>query len=311
MKEPGPILITARDPAALMAVVDRAAGSSLPWVGPDEPRAEDAVVWFASSAPPAEPYALRALRWIHSGWAGVDGWIGRPEWRAGVTLTRTVGDFPERIAAYVIGHLLAEAIGVRRAARQQAERRWARWVPGSVAGKTMTIVGFGAIGRAVGNAARGLGMRVQGIRRGPPTAEERAAGVFEATDLDARLPESDVVVNLLPATLATRHFWDASRLARLKPDSLFVNVSRGECVDETALLAAIEAGRPGRALLDVFQSEPLAADHPFWTSTAIRVTPHVAGRGTPEVEGLAFAAQWGRWRRGEPLEHPVDRDRGY
>jgi phosphoglycerate dehydrogenase-like enzyme len=295
----------------MRAAVDRAGGPTLPWIGPDDPRLAEKVVWFASSAPPEAPLRLPALRWIHTGWAGIDHWIGRPEWREDVLLTRTVGDFPERIAEYVLGHLLADALDLPRAVRQQASRRWERWTPGTLAGKTMTIVGFGAIGRAVAEAARGVGMRVRGVRRGPVSAAERAAGIVEGRELEALLPESDVVVSLLPATPETDGFWDASRLARLRPGATFVNASRGRCVDEEALLDALERGRPARAILDVFRREPLPPEHPFWDSARIRITPHVAGVGTPEVEGKFFAAQWARWRSGDPLEHVVDRARGY
>jgi phosphoglycerate dehydrogenase-like enzyme len=306
-----PILVTARDARALMAVVDREVGEPVPWMGPDDPRRADAVVWFASSAPPPEPYRMPVLRWIHSGWAGVDFWHGRPEWGTEVQLTRTVGDFPERIAAYVMAHLLADALDVSRAARQQEARRWERWVPGTLAGKSILIVGYGAIGRAVGRAARGLGMRVGGIRRGPITEADRRDGIGDVGELAARLSESDIVVNLLPATPATRRFWNAERLARLRSGATFVNVSRGSCVDEAALLVALEAGRPARAILDVFDIEPLPAEHPLWRSARVRVTPHVAGIGTPGAEGTVFAAQWARWCRKEPLEHLVDRERGY
>ncbi|HSQ60460.1 MAG TPA: D-2-hydroxyacid dehydrogenase [Acidobacteriota bacterium] len=307
----GPILVTARDAPALRAAAERALGASLPWVEPDDPRAAEAVVWFASSAPPDPPLRLPALEWIHSGWAGVDRWLGRPEWGAGVTLTRTVADFPERIAAYVMAHLLAEALDLPRAWRQQEARRWSRWTPGTLAGTTMLIVGHGAIGRAVAGAARGFGIAVRGVRRGPVTAEERAAGVEEAGALERLLPEADIVVNLLPATPETDGFWSAARFARLKRGAVFVNASRGRCVDEGALLAALDADPGARAILDVFREEPLPEGHPFWSHPRVRVTPHVAGIGTPDSEGRAFAENWPRWTSGAPLLHVVERDRGY
>lgn len=307
----GPILVTARDPASLREAAERAMGGPLPWVEPGDPRAGEARVWFASSAPPETPLRLPALAWIHSGWAGVERWLGRPEWGAGVTLTRTVADFPERIAEYVMAHLLAEALDLPRAWRQQESRRWSRWTPGTLAGKTMLIVGQGAIGRAVAAAARGFGIVVRGVRRGPVPPEERAAGVDEAGALEGLLPDADIVVNLLPATPETDGFWSSSRLALLKRGGVFVNASRGRCVDEGALLAALGADPGARAILDVFREEPLPEGHPFWSHPRVRVTPHVAGIGTPDSEARAFVENWRRWTRGEPLRDVVVRDRGY
>ncbi|HET7903976.1 MAG TPA: NAD(P)-dependent oxidoreductase, partial [Candidatus Eisenbacteria bacterium] len=100
-------------------------------------------------------------------------------------------------------------------------------------------------------------------------------------------------------------------VARLKRGAVFVNASRGRCVDEGALLAALEADPAARAILDVFREEPLPEGHPFWSHPRVRVTPHVAGIGTPDSEGRAFAENWRRWTRGEPLLHVVRRDRGY
>lgn len=305
------VLVTARDPAALMDAASAAAGEPIPWFGPEDPRAEAATVWFASLAPPQAPLRLPALRWIHSGWAGVDRWLDRPEWRADVRLTRTVADFPERIAEYVFAYLLAEVLDVGRAARQQAAAEWKRWMPGTLAGKRMLVVGHGAIGARVAACARAFGMAVSGIRRGPVAPEERAEGIESVAALPALLPAADVVVNLLPATRETESFWNADRFALVGHGVLFVNASRGRCVDEAALLAALDRGRPARAILDVFRDEPLPPESPWWSHPRVRVTPHVAGLGAPESEGRAFGENWKRWRAEEPLLHPVDRARGY
>ena len=305
------VLITGRDPARLASAASAAAGEAIPWVGDDDPRADSATVWFASSAPPLAPKEMPSLRWIHSAWAGVDRWLDRPEWREGVRLTRTVADFPERISEYVIGHLLADELEVARARRQQSEGRWERWAPGALAGKTMLIAGYGSIGRRLAGVARALGMEVLGIRRGPVSMEERAAGIGTAEALSAFLPRASVVVNLLPLNAETESFWNGARFALLAEGSVFVNVSRGRCVDERALLAALERGRPERALLDVFREEPLPPESPFWSHPRVRITPHVAGLGSAETEGRAFGENWRRLKAGEPLLHVVDRTRGY
>jgi phosphoglycerate dehydrogenase-like enzyme len=305
------VLITGRDPARLATAASAAAGEPIPWVGEEDPRAAAATVWFASSAPPATERPIPALRWIHSAWAGVDRWLDRPEWREGVRLTRTVADFPERITEYVLGHLLAEELGVARAARQQAERCWERWSPGILAGNTMLVVGYGEIGRRLARAASALGMEPIGVRRGPVTPEERAGGVETPEALPALLPRAAFVVNLLPLHAGTESFWNDARFAHFAEGSTFVNASRGRCVDDRALLAALERERPARAVLDVFREEPLPPESPYWGHPAVRVTPHVAGLGSSESEGRAFGENWRRWRAGEPLLHVVDRSRGY
>jgi len=305
------ILITGRDPVALARAAEKVNGGPIPWVALEDENALRASVWFASGALPEKPLDLPSLRWIQSAWAGVDRWLTRPEWRDGVVLTRTVADFPERIAEYVFGQLLAATLDVPRARRQQAEESWSRWIPGSLHGKGMLIAGYGAIGSRVAGVARSMGMMVSGIRRGPVTPEERTQGIESAEALPRLLPHADVVVNLLPATPETESFWSAERFALLPEGGIFVNASRGPCVDDAALLAALERRRPALAILDVFREEPLPSGHPYWKNPSVWITPHVAGLGDSETEGSAFGENWKRQREGKPLLHVVGRDRGY
>ena len=305
------VLITGDDPESLARAVAAALGEAIPWVATGDERAASATVWFASSLPPASTLRLPALRWIHCAWAGVDRWIGRPEWSQGVTLTRTIADLPRRMADYTLGYLLAMELDVVRSRRQQEEKRWERWTAGTFGGKTMLIVGYGEIGRVLGAGARGLGLRVFAVRRGPVSASERSDGLGTADELPGFLAGADYVVNLLPATPETESFWNASRFAAMKPGAVFVNVSRGRLVDDEALLAGLERERPARAILDVFRKEPLPAESPYWSHPRVWVTAHVAGLGTDGTEGAAFAENWRRWKAGQPLAHVVDRARGY
>jgi phosphoglycerate dehydrogenase-like enzyme len=305
------LVLIEEDDAALRREVDAHAGGQLPWVAAGAAREARATIWFCAGKPPAAPRALPALRWIHSGWAGVESWFARPEWREGVLLTRTVGDFPQRIAEYVAGYLLADTLGVPEALRQMEARTWRQWTPESLAGRSLLVVGYGAIGRRVAEVARALGMSARGIRRGPLTAEDHARGVEEVSALEALLPAADVAVNLLPLTPETRDFWTADRFARMKRGSIFVNVSRGGTVDEAALAKAIREGRPARAILDVFQEEPLPPEHPLREARGVWITPHLAGAGTPAALASEFTANWLRWQRGQPLARQVDRARGY
>jgi phosphoglycerate dehydrogenase-like enzyme len=291
--------------------VEAEAGRTLPWVWPGKPDAGLATVWFCAGRPPAEPVSLPRLRWIHSGWAGIEDWFGRPEWREGVRLTRTVGDFPQRIAEYVACYLLADALGARESWRLMEAREWRRWTPGTLFGRSLLVVGYGSIGSRVAEVARALGMATRGVRRGPLTPEDHAMGVEERSALDALLPGADAVVNLLPRTPETEAFWNEELFARFRNGATFVNASRGATVDEGALLAALHAGRPARAILDVFREEPLSAEHPLRSAPGVWITPHVAGIGTVAPLAADFAENWRRWIAGKSLLRQVERARGY
>ncbi len=305
------VLITHDRPEALAGEVESILGERLPWVGDAHPEAPAADVWFCATRPPAAPLALPRLRWIQSGWAGVENWMSRSEWRDGVTLTRTVGDFPERIAEYVFGYLLARELGVSEALTQMKERAWRRWTPGTVAGRTLLVVGYGAIGRKIGTVGRALGMTVEGVRLRAPASAKPAETTHGPAQLDSCLARADVIVNVLPHTPATESFWNRERFAHAREGSTFVSVSRGDTVDETALLEGLDKGRPARAILDVFRTEPLPATDPLRRAEAVWITPHVSGIGTLRPLAADFAENWRRFRDALPLRHVVDRERGY
>ncbi len=305
------VLITSSDPDALAREVAARSGRPLAWCRLDAPGVADATVWFSAGAIPEQALALPRLRWIHTGWAGVEGWFGRREWTGAVTLTRTVGDYPQRLAQYVFGYVLAKELDVPEAVRQMEARAWRRWTPGSVAGKGLLVVGHGEIGREVAAVGRSLGMQVEGVRRGAPAKLERARGVRGPAELPACLGRADVVVNLLPLTPETESFWSADRFAAMRDGAIFVNVSRGATVDDAALLRGLKRGRPGFAILDVFREEPLPAAHPLRKNPRVWVTPHIAGIGTPGEMAQAFVENWKRYLAGQPLRFRVDRRRGY
>jgi phosphoglycerate dehydrogenase-like enzyme len=305
------VLITSSDPEGLAREVEKQIGEPLPWCRLDAPGFEQATIWFCAGAPPQSPLALPKLRWIQSGWAGVDNWFDRPEWREGVLLARTVGDFPQRIAQHVLGYMLARTLRVDEALREMAERSWKRWTPDTIAGKNLLVVGMGAIGLEIASVARALQMHVAGVQRGGRGAAHTPVEPRGVQDLPGLLAWADFVVNLLPLTPETQSFWNRERFASMKPGSTFLSVSRGGTVDETALLKALDRDRPGSAILDVFRDEPLPADHPLRGRDDVWITPHIAGVSTPEPLARDFAENWRRFHADEPLRNLVDRARGY
>ena len=174
-------------------------------------------------------------------------------------------------------------------------------------GTHWVVIGFGAIGAGVGRIARGFGARVTGVRRSQ-ASDAQADAIAALGDLPRLLPDADVVVLTCPLTPQTRNLADAGFLAAMKPGSVLVNIGRGGLVDEDALLAALDRGIPEHAVLDVFQTEPLPPESPFWSHPRVFVTPHNSGVTDGQAARIdaAFVENLGRYVRGEPLLHEED-----
>jgi phosphoglycerate dehydrogenase-like enzyme len=179
-------------------------------------------------------------------------------------------------------------------------------------GKTLGILGLGAIGQEVARLATALGMRVIGTKRRP----EPMANVGEVLPPE-RTPEvlaqSDFVLLLLPATPETDNFIDAERLALMKPTAWLLNFGRGHLIADADLIAAVSGGTIAGAVLDVFRQEPLPAEHPFWATDGIIVLPHIGG-GHPtrdKIVARLFVENLQRFLDGQPLKEVVDRAAGY
>ncbi len=271
-------------------------------------RTEALLAW----RPPAR-LAARAprLRWIQSLTAGVEQWLaaGVPE---GIVLTCARGTHRLSMPENILGALFLLSKQLGPIVLDQRERRWRRRVNDTLAGKTLGILGLGAIGAELARKASGLEMRVIGTKRdaAPVPHVER---VFPPAQIDAVLAESDYVVLLLPSTAETRGIISARTLARMKPAAYVLNFGRGDLVVDADLVAAVSERRIAGAVLDVYTTEPLPAEHPFWTTDGIVVLPHVGGLHPQRdmlvarlwVENLAALLA------GRPLREVVDRARGY
>jgi phosphoglycerate dehydrogenase-like enzyme len=210
--------------------------------------------------------------------------------------------------------VLAFARGLHRYLPQQLRREWIRdsseeggviHLPGS----TALIVGVGGIGAETARLMDAFGMHVTGV---DPRRREAPPGVrkLDAPDaLDALLPLADFVVLTVPHTPATEGFMHRARFQRMKHTGFFINIGRGLTTRLDDLVAALRAGEIAGAGLDVFEQEPLPADHPLWTMPGVLITPHTAGRG-PHLDDRRCEVLLDNCRRflaGEPLRNVVDK----
>ena len=261
--------------------------------------------------PPVELYArAERLRWLHAMGAGVD-WALVPELPKRVIVTRSPGVFGPWMAEYVLAWCLWVTQHVAEYREAQARREWIQHRPPErLAGKTIAIVGLGDIGRTVARAARRVGLRVIGVTRSgrPVSGVER---VYRSRDLRRALAVADFVVLVVPLNDTTRGMIGAAELAAMRPSAWLVNIGRGALVVESALVQALQRRTIAGAVLDVFTTEPLPPDHPFWGLDNAVITPHISGPNLPEEIAPVFNANLARYLARRPLRHVVDRRRGY
>ena len=199
---------------------------------------------------------------------------------------------------------------LRKGPAHRALAQSGKWEPTTareINGSNWLIIGFGSIGTSVGRRVRALGGHVTGLRRTPGNAEG-ADRIAHPDTLMAELPKADVVLLCAPHTPETEDMANAAFFAAMKEDALFLNLGRGALVDEAALIAALDAGRPGFAALDVTREEPLPETSPLWRHPKIMVTPHDSADtpGTVTRTDETFLENLERYFEGKTLLHLVN-----
>lgn len=265
---------------------------------------------LASALPVGSMGRSGRLRLVHALGAGVDALL--PEVRPEVTVLRAVELAAAEVCEHAWALVLALARRVPLACEQQQARVWRQYATQGLAGRTLAVLGLGAIGGRVAQIGVAFGMRVIGTRR---RGRGEHGGVLEHPPAATRevLAAADVVVVALPRTPATTGLLGAEMLAAMRPGALLVVASRGGIVDEEALADRLRAGRLGGAGLDVTREEPLASGSPLWGAPNLVLTPHVGG-WTPDYArrvGRAIRTNLDRLDRGLAPLGLVDRVHGY
>ena len=267
---------------------------------------------MATAVPPGVLPAMKKLRWAQAMSAGVEHWFALPDLPKDLTLTCARGTHTESMPENIMAGLFYVAKPYAVAAANQKQSKWVHTVPQPLTGKTLGILGLGAIGAEVARMAKAFNMRVIGTKRRPEPLPH-VAKVYPQEATDEVLGQSDFVLLLLPSTVETENSINASRLKAMKPSAWLLNFARGALIVDADLIAAVKAKTIAGAVLDVFREEPLPTTHPFWQTEGILVLPHLGGGHPDRTAAVAelFAENTRRLLAGEALKGVVDRAAGY
>ena len=245
------------------------------------------------------------LRWLHTMSAGVDSPVFGMFLDRGVRVTTSSGASAEPIAGTVMMYLLALSRNLPELLRAQAERQWQPNPYRELAGRSIAVIGYGPIGEHVVRLATAFAMEPVIVRR--VARGDEPAPVRLLADVADVVADADVVVVALPLADGTRGLISRELIGRMRTGALFVNVGRGELVDQVALTEALRSGRLGGAGLDVFTPEPLPADDPLWELPNVIMTPHNSGSTDGHLQRTAeiFLDNLGRIVRDEQLHNEV------
>ena len=247
-----------------------------------------------------------SVKWMHTFSAGVDSPFFVQLMERGVRLTNSSGATASPIAQTTVLYMLALSRNVRAWFQHQEKHEWARQEFAELDGARLAVLGMGPIGIEIARLGVALNMSVEAIRRTPTGSEP--CPTFSFDQLPRVLAHADWVAVALPLTDDTRQIFDTKTFAIMKPGAHFINVGRGELVDEDALIAALQSGHLAGAALDVFATEPLPADSPLWDMDNVIITPHSSSASAQS--GLRsediFVKNLARYVADEPLLNEVN-----
>lgn len=253
--------------------------------------------------------ALSGLKWAQAIYAGVEPLV-EPGQRRDYVLTNARGVFGALMSEYVFGYLLFHEKKILQRMKAQVAMQWQRAESGVLRDKTIGLLGVGSIGAHLAGTAKHFGMSVRGYTRSSENSSQ-VDRYYHGDDLLKFVAGLDYLVSVLPRTEDTNKMVDEKLLEALPQHAIFVNVGRGNAVDEHALVRALTAGKLAAAVLDVFDQEPLPEGHPFWTTPNLFMTFHTSAISYPEDITKLFVENYQLYVSGKSLKHVVDFEKGY
>lgn len=274
---------------------------------------------FDRSSGPELATRAPGVRWVQATSAGIGEYVRRMGYAhtmPDTVFTTASGVHARPLAEFCIMVMLAFHKKLLTSLRDQREHRWERFAAGELEGQTLVVVGVGRIGSEIARLARAFGMRVIGVKRstaGVTAADLHLDAVYGSSDLHRALADAQNLVLIAPHTSETDRMIGAPELALLPRGAVFINIGRGALVDEPALVEALRSGHLLGAGLDVFATEPLPTDSPFWDMENVIVVSHSASTAYRENERITdlFCRNLRRYREGQPLLNVFDHARGF
>lgn len=284
---------------------------------PDEARSmivDAEIAWVDMTPTRLTSEALQAagpqLRWVNTLYAGLDAFPLPLLRERGITLTNGVGINAIAVAEYAVMGVLVGAKRFDEVLRAHDRREWPKDAPGKIElyETRALVVGYGAIGRLIGERLAAFGVEVTGVTR------SGANGTLTPDAWQAQIGDYDWVVLAAPSTPETKTLIGASELSAMKQSAWLVNIARGDMIDDDALVAALNAGDIGGAFLDPTNPEPLPADHPLWGARNCIITMHLSGRSQTKMFQRAaalFLDNLQAYAAGQPMRNVADLNAGY
>lgn len=257
--------------------------------------------------------AAPRLRWVQGTSAGIGQFVRRQGWdKTDIIFTTASGVHARALADFCLMAMLMFAKDYFRMERGRKTRHWERYCGEELTDKTLAIVGLGRVGQEIARHGKKLDMRVVGTKSTPAPLPD-VDHVYHPSELHAMLPEADYLVLIAPHTAATEGLMGRDELALLKASAVFINIARGQLVDELTLIEMLQTGRLRGAALDVFATEPLPTDSPLWDMPNVIVSPHSASTVMQENSRITdlFCDNLRRYLAGLPLRNVLDKERLY